>query len=578
MTASGRTRLQRLQSRHAALKQQRATWLSRWYALAQYIAPEHARFLPSKANDGGEEWGSINNGYATDAAERCAAGLMAGVSSPSRPWFQFETRDPELMKSGAVRQYLYNAQETIREVFLRSNVYTALPVVYHDLAVFGTAAMLVADDVADVVRCYPFPVGSYALGQSHRLVVDSISREFRMTAGQIVDRFGRSAAGRARISRAVLGAYENGAADQWFDVVQVIQPNELYDERYLDASRKRWASCVYEVGADDDSLLEESGFDEFPVVATRWWLTGEDVYGRSPGMKAIGDVRQLQFLEETSARALDKEVDPPMAAPSTIEKKRKDLNAGGITYVDAPQGTQGFTPLYRPSLDYEKLERVIARKEESISRAFYNDLFLMISQDERLQRATAREIVERHEEKMLQLGPVLERLQGELLDPLVTRTYLILNRAGVLPPAPPELQGHEVQIEYISILAQAQKMLSLSGIERGVMFVQNLAQLYPDVADVLKADDAAQKYFDAAGTPPDLVRSPEERLALRKQRQAERQAAQMAQAAPALNQMAQATRQLSDAKASSDNALGQLAAQLQGAPAGVPQPAPGAAA
>jgi hypothetical protein len=152
----------------------------------------------------------------------------------------------------------------------------------------------------------------------------------------------------------------------------------------------------------------------------------------------------------------------------------------------------------------------------------------MISEMER-SGVTATEIDARREEKLLMLGPVLERLHHELLDPLIDRTFAIAQRAEILPEVPEALSGHEVQVEYISMLAQAQRAVAIGGIERVVGFIGQLAGIDPQVLDKLDRDQAVDEVAKAIGAPPHIIRSDKEVEALRAERAQAQQAAQAAQ-------------------------------------------------
>jgi hypothetical protein len=304
------------------------------------------------------------------------------------------------------------------------------------------------------------------------------------------------------------------------------------------------------------------------VLAPRWSVTGEDVYGSSPGMDALGDVRALQLLERRKAQAVDKIVNPPMRGPAALQNGRVSLLPGDVTYVDAVQPGQTFAPAYEiNTAAVAVLSQAIAEHEARIKTAFYADLWLMLSQGAD-QTMTAREVAERHEEKMLQLGPVMERLQDELLDPLVDRTFSILLRNGDLPPPPEELEGMELRVEYLSIMAQAQKMLGITGVERLASFVGSLAAVKPEVLDKVDFDQMIDEYGLMVGTPPALVRTDEDVDTIR---QARAEEAQAAQASALQAQAIEGAKTLSQTDTQGDNALTRMLGNLGAAvPTGGP--------
>lgn len=544
--------------RLAELTTERSSFIRHWQDLSDFILPRQARFTVTDRNRGDRKNSKIVDNTATLAVRTLSSGMMSGITSPARPWFQLRTSDPGLNEFTPVKMWLDLVKNRMAEVFLRSNLYTALPITYGDLGVFGTNAFAVLEDDEDVIRCYPFPIGSYAIGASYRGNVDTVYREFQMTPRQMVGQFGLEAC-----SISVRNMWERGNREAWVDVVHAVEPNDEYDERKAASKYKRFKSCYYEKGAEDGRLLREAGFEDFPVMAPRWALTGEDIYGHSPGMDALGDIRALQLEQKRKAQAIDKLVNPPMIAPSSLRNQRASLLPGDVTYVDVAQGGQGFAPAYQINPRINELMMDIQENQGRIRRAFFEDLFLMIANDTR-SNITAREIQERHEEKLLMLGPVLERLNDELLDPLIDRTFGIMMRMGLIPPPPKELEGMDLSVEYTSVMAQAMKLTGITGIERFMSFAGNLAQANPGVLDKIDFDQTLDEYANMVGVPPSIVKDDSTVAKIREMRA--KQEAQMQQAAM-VQQTAETAKTLSETQVTDDNAVGAMINQLRGVPA-----------
>jgi hypothetical protein len=206
---------------------------------------------------------------------------------------------------------------------------------------------------------------------------------------------------------------------------------------------------------------------------------------------------------------------------------------GGVTFLPINSG-DAFKPAYVVSPAAIVAVRE-AQKEvrQTISRAFYEDLFLMLSQMDGIQPRQNLEVIERREEKMLMLGPALERLHDELLDRCLKRVVAILMRRNRLPPPPRELMEHgaELQIQYISVLAQAQKSVGLTSIERLLTFVGSQAAVNPAVLDKIDQDRAVEVYADMLNAPPDMLVSNEQVEAVRRQRAQQQQQMQTAEMA-----------------------------------------------
>lgn len=551
-----RTSKQKYLSRLSALKTERATWDPQWLDLSNFIQPRMSRFIQTDRNRGDRKGQEIINGSPTWAAGVLAAGMVAGITSPARRWARITTPDPKLAEVGAVKEWLRVTEDRIFQTYAQSNIYNSLHDVYLGIGTFGTAAMVVEADSEEVIRAYVLPIGQYCLANSAKRKVNAVFREFSMTVGQLVEDFKLK-----NCSQRVRDLYGRGDHDSWVDVVHVIAPNLEQEVGRGGYRGMPWKSCWFERNGNNDpkQFLREGGYEEFPALCPRWQVLGEDVWGSSPGMEAIGDARSLQLLEKRKMQAFEKVVNPPMTGPMTLMHQRASLLPGDVTYADGPAGA------FRTAMDINPLALREFREEiretsGRIKTAYKADLWLMMQQDQ-APEMTAREVAERHEEKMFQLGPVMERLDGELLKPLISRTVACLFRANLLPPPPKELQGTDVKVEFISIMAQAQKMLGIGGVKQLASFTLELASVKPDVLDKLNLDQVVDAMGGMLSVPPSLVRTDEAVAAIRADRaKAQQQQQQMAMAAQAVD----SAQTLSQTDTSSDNGLTRLLGAVNG--------------
>jgi hypothetical protein len=569
----------------AQLENERSSFLSHWRDLGDYILPRRPRFNTTDANRGQRVNQKIIDSTATLAARTLRSGMMGGITSPARPWFRLTTPDPELAEFGPVKEWLHTTTLRTSSIFLRSNLYNCLPVIYGDIGVFAISAMNIEEDFEDVVRFYPHAIGSYMIATNDKLKVDVFFREFRMTVRQMIKRFGQlDKSGQpdwTNFSEHVKNLWENNSYETWIDICHVVMPNESWDDGKLAAKFKKFKSIYYEKGTsgqqsgsyirdyDEEKVLRESGYDYFPILAPRWETTGEDVYGTScPGMDSLGDVKALQLMHKRKAQAIEKMVNPPMVAPNALKNSRPSILPGDITYLDTRNGMQGFQPAHEVNPRINELVLDIQEHQERVRRAFYEDLFLMISQSDR-REITAREIEERHEEKLLALGPVLEQLNQDLLDPLIDITFNIMVRQNLIPTPPEELQGMPLRVEYVSIMAQAQKLVGISGLERLAGFVGNLSSQTGDltILDKVDVDQLIDEYADALSVPPRVIRPDDEVEKIKESRAQAQQAQQTAEIAQAAGKTA---KDLSQTDTGGDNALTRLLKQAKAGEA-VPQ-------
>lgn len=542
------TLLKKYRTELAQLREDAETWRTHWKEIAEYMFPRKGRYLTNpdeESNSGKKKHSKIINGSANDALRIIAAGMQGGLTSPSRPWFSLTLADEDLMEIESVRNWLHNVRNSMLAVYARSNFYGSLHGMYKELAAFGTAVMLIEEDFETVIRARPMTIGEFFLSLNSKYRPDTLYRQFSMTARQMIEDFGED-----NVSDQVKSAMEADKGETRFEVIHCIYPNAEVNTSKDDYRGKAFASVYFEFKNVGDNFLKRSGYDSIPFVAPRWDITGVDVYGNSPGMEALGDVKMLQKMEEKKLKALDKMVDPPMNAPTELKKKGGTIVAGGVNYIDVAQGQQGFTPAYQVTPNTRDTAFEIDRVELRIRRFFFNDLFLSVLATDK--KMTATEVSHRYEEKMLMLGPVLERLQAELLDPMIERTFEIMTKFNLLPPPPKEIAGREIEVKYISLLAQAQKMVGITGIEQTSMFVGTLAGVNPEVVDKLDFDEAVDQYADMVGVPPKIIRSDDKVLKMREQR-----AAQQAQAQEAVMaaQRVDNAKKLSETKVGENNAL-----------------------
>ncbi|HCI8350837.1 portal protein [Klebsiella sp. 124734] len=550
---------EQLQKQQAQLTNDRSSFDPHWRELSDFINPRGSRFLVTDVNRDDRRNTKIVDPTATLAARTLSSGMMSGITSPARPWFKLATPDPDMMDYGPVKLWLEVVQRRMNEVFNKSNIYQSLPLLYASLGNYSTGAMAVLEDDSDVIRTMMFPIGSYYMANSARGSVDTCFRKFSMTVRQLVMEFGLN-----NVSDSVKGMWDSGNYESWIEVIHAVYPNIDRDTAKLNSKNKPVKSVYYEVGGDSDKLLRESGFDEFPIMAPRWEVNGEDVYGSScPGMIALGQVKALQLEQKRKSQLIDKATNPPMVGPSSLRNQRVSLLPGDITYIDQVTGQDGFKPAYLVNPNTADLLADIQDTRQIINSAYFVDLFMML-QNINTRSMPVEAVIEMKEEKLLMLGPVLERLNDECLNPLIDRTFSIMARKNLLPQPPDVLQGMPLRIEYISVMAQAQKSIGLSSLSSTVGFIGQLAQAKPEALDKLNVDQAIDAFAEMSGVSPTVIVPQEQVEQVREQRAQQQQQQQMVAMGMAA---AQGAKTLSEAQTEDPSVLTALS-NAAGAPAG----------
>ena len=537
---------QLLLSRWGQLRIERESWIAHWREISNYLLPRSGRFFVEDRNRGDRRHNNITDNSGTRALKTLAAGMMAGMTSPARPWFRLTTSDPQLDESAAVKAWLADVTRIMQMVFAKANTYRALHSMYEELGAFGTASAIVLPDFRNVIHHYSLTAGEFALAADYRGRINTVYREFQITVAQAVAEFGRE-----KCSTTVQNLFTRGSLDQWVTVLHAIEPRSDRDLTTRDDRNMAWKSIYLERSGNEDHLLRESGFQAFPGLCPRWATSGGDIYGNSPGMEALGDVKQLQHEQLRKAQGIDQKSMPALQVPTSLKYHDVDTLPGGISFVDPVAPNGGIRTAFEANIDLAHLLEDIRDVRERIRSAFYADLFLMLATSTTSQM-TATEVAERHEEKLLMLGPVLERMHNEILDPLIEMTFDRMIAANIVPPPPSELQGMELNVEFVSMLAQAQRAIATNSVDRFISNLGAVASIKPEVLDKLDSDRWADAYADMLGIDPELL-VPGPKVALIRKQRADAQA--QAQQAALLNQGAEVAQKLGTVDTSKQNAL-----------------------
>ena len=482
---------QKLVSSLEALRRDRLPWWPVWRELAEYYIPKRYLWLTS-ANERSRyvaKNGTILDGTGTKAGRVLAAGMMNGITSPSRQWFKLRIPGFDDDMDHSARVWLDEVERRMLQVMAESNFYNALAILYIDLVFFGTGALLIYEDFESVIRCYNNALGEYYLGQDDRMMVNIFAREFTLKVRQVVEKWGIE-----NCCPATKALFKQGGAnlEKDINIAHMIRPNldGLVPRRF------KTVEFYWERGCDPGYILEKRGFNELPGVFPRWELTGNDSYGTSPALDALGDVIQLQHETRRKGQSLDYMVRPPMVMDIQLQNRPSALLPGGQTFV-AGVNNAGAKPAYQVTPPLAELSADIRDVQTRIRETFHNDLFQMISQLETVRTAT--EIDARREEKLVQLGPVLERFENEALDPAIRRIFGIMERSGLLPKAPQSLQGKDIEIQYVSILASAQSATGVIPTERFLQLVGNMSAVWEEALDIPNVEELLRDYARDTG-------------------------------------------------------------------------------
>ena len=497
--------IRHIRHRLAALQDQRRLWEGHWKQLSSHFLPRSSRFLSDSGRSGARSNPRLYDSTGIIAARTLAAGLQGGLTSPVAPWFRLTLSQKTAVNDDVTVNWLASTQEKMVNTINQSNFYEQIHLLYAELAVMGTGCMLMEEDHEQVVRFKTLTAGEYYIDTDAQGRVDTLYMRQSLTARQIVDQWGDGAPESlhkaARKSDGTL-----------YGIVHVIEPAVDCEHGAVHSDRPYISYFLLEYG--DGVLLEVGGYYEFPALCPRWDVTGGECYGRSPAMDALPDCRMLQRIRRDTLQALSREVRPPLNVTSGAVSVVPDVSPDAINYIPTGGQSEAVKPLYQVRSNLQAAEVTIQGCREQIKEAFFNDLFLMLSKIHG--PMTATEVMERNAEKMLMVGPVLDRLRSEVFQPLVERVYRLMERAGYLDYYPYEKPEQKMQVEFVSVLAQAQKSAGLSSVSQLLGFLGELTAIDGEVVDKLDVDKVFDEVAGMLGVQPGLLRG-RESVALRRQ-------------------------------------------------------------
>lgn len=499
--------------------------------IARFAQPARSRFLATEKNKGGKRRQANNrllDPHGITAQRTLTNGMTSGLSSASTPWFTLAVAS-EFMEAEGVRAWLSDVEARMYAFLASTNFYSAAKTGYGETGLFGTEATVMVEHRLHGGVCHSLTFGEYWIALSDAMRPDTLYRLCPMTVRQAVTSFGN------KVQPWIRTAFDRSDYEKDVEIYQAIEPDP--------AGRFNWRSVYWDASDDRDATLRISGYTEQPFWAPRWDVAGGDVYGTSPGMEALPALRELQLQTKRRNEAVDLMVHPEKIVPPHVRltgQPRSIVTGNGVLKDNI------IVPYQMPYQAVEAIRQEIEKCKEQVDTLFYADLFNAITNMRGVQPRNMEEIAKRNEEKLTQLGPVIERVSTEKLTIVIDRVFSLMERGRMLPPAPPALRDAEIKVEFVSILTQMQRLVGIGQIERSVAFVGNLAGSFPEAVDKIDIDQTIDEYAQRAGTPSKIIRSTADANKRRQARAAEAQQAKMLETAPALQQGADAARLLSE--------------------------------
>ena len=512
-------------SKYDNLKKKRSYYEQVWDLITKYVYPRRDAF----GTDTDIRVKDIYDSTALSSHSLMVDAFTGYLISRSSPWFRLSIRDYKTSNDRALKGWLEDAEKGMYGELERANFYDTIPTTIADGTSIGTALIYAEEDEArGLINYVPRHPKEAYIAVDRYGKVDTVYRHFYQTGKQILEVFGEKAIPTNMLNQIKQAPFNS------YEILHVVEPRVLRDEKKIDAKNKRYASIYILLGignADTSSIiLKEGGYDDFPYIVWRFKIASTEEYGRSYVWDALPDIIRANSVAKTLMEAAQLNVRPPLQYPAEM-KYNIEIVPNGMTPYTSP------ARLIKPiqlGQNYPIGERVIMDLRNSIREQLKVDFFLLLSRiAQQKGEMTAREVIELAGEKAAVLGTIMGRINSELLDPILEKTLIMGLKAGRIPPPPKEyvsIIGRKMKIDYIGTMAQAQKRLQATqGISQSLSQLLPLAQFYPGILDVIDQDKLGVEILERSGMPVDIIKTETEISEERKRKLALMQAMQASQ-------------------------------------------------
>lgn len=485
------------------------SWRSYWQDLADFNLPRQAWITTIRVNGQQLKYNFLYDQRAVRAAKKAASHFHSKLTNPASKWFGFETREEKYMQSGAVQRYFKECDDTQYSVMNNSNFSNGMLEYYLGDLVFGTCNMLTEEDTKTHVRYTNVPIEQYQVEEDDRGYVCGVYRNFKFTALQCFMRWGNNC------SKDMKEAMTSGKPYQTFDILHYVCERHERDVSKSDRYNMPYSS--HWIAKKEKWPLEEGGFHELPYAVARFWKDSLTPFGFSPAMDVLASTKLLNAEKRTSIRAAMKQSDPALMMPSRGWLQPLNLNPAAINYYDASKtNADAIKPIenrgnLQMNVDFMRLE------QEEIDNAFFLPFFESISMTKKDMKVL--EVQQKIAENMDVVAPVVGRMLDEGLSPIHLRTFGILNRKGLFPPPPKEIQGRDLNIVYLSPLAKSQRAKEIQGLTGWLTLMSELAKQFPDAMDILDVDRIGRTSNEMFGSDPFFLKEQDKVDQIRAKRQ-----------------------------------------------------------
>ncbi|MBR1617090.1 hypothetical protein IJ670_02960, partial [bacterium] len=474
--------------------------------LSDYFMPRSTQFIARNVRRPIVKSKKIIDSTPLIALRNFSSGMMSGATSPTNRWFKTTISNTELANDYYLKNWCSTQEEVTRDILSASNFYQSLPEVYKQLGVFGFCAVAIEPDFENVVSFRVLPVGSYYYSKNSKGKVDCFCRVYMESAKNLADNF------KDNCPEEIIEASISSPL-KLFEVIHFVEENKYYKKKRLNSRFSKYVSVV--ILPSKKKFLSIKGFDKFPYVVFESSSSSDIDYPQeSNGINALADVKQLMTMVKEYAKAVKKIVCPTYKGPASLKNKKLADVPGA--FIEEDENGRGISPVYEVNPRVLELKQEKDELKNAIKEHFYNDLFAMILSTARTSR-TATEVNELKEEKMVLLSPLLEQIHCALRQ-ILKWIYDEEIKVGIIAPLREEYKDYRIEIEFVSSLAQAQKISNISSMERFTTFVSNISNaIDPVLKSKLNGEKIIEDYANFANISPTQIVSSDELEKIRKE-------------------------------------------------------------
>jgi len=497
----------------AKMEVKRSTWDPLWDGVAEYIVPKKDNVYGA-AVKGEEKHNRLYDSTAINSNEQLASALHGWLTNSASVWFGVTTGDQDLDNDDDVREWTQKVVTIIINTLNQSNFQSEIHEVYIDLGSFGTACMRIEEDDKVHVRFTTRPIYELSVSENYKNEVDTVAYEYKQTLQQIVDEHGED----ALVTDELQNKHREHPMEE-ITLIHLVEPrkNTPKELRSKLTGPTSFPFASFHVLKDTKTVLKESGYRENPYVIPRWTKLSGEMYGRSPGMKALADIRMINKMKKATIEAAQLVIAPPTQTPDDGVLLPVRLKPNGRNYYRA--GTKDRIEKIDIGGDVRISDALLEGIKRDIEKAFFVDQLKLVEKD----RMTAEESSIRRDDNLRTLGPILGRQHNELLKPIIERVYNILDRKKMFPPLPEKLKGRPLEIQYKSLIAKAQRSAEAESFTRLLQLVMPLAEAQPELLDNFDGDELVKFGADVYGTYYKIVKKAADVKQVREQRQQQQQ-------------------------------------------------------